>query len=58
MWHGLDPQAVATRLEVTGLDVSAPMLEVAAEKVPGVRLVEANMTRFALGERFDVVLCV
>ena len=44
--------------EVTGLDLSAPMLEVAAEKVPGVRLVEGDMTRFALGERFDVVLCV
>jgi SAM-dependent methyltransferase len=44
--------------EVTGLDLSAPMLEVAAEKVPGVRLVEADMTRFVLGERFDVVLCV
>jgi len=44
--------------EVTGLDLSVPMLEVAAEKVPGVRLVEADMTRFDLGERFDVVLCV
>lgn len=44
--------------EVTGLDLSAPMLEVAAEKVPGVRLVEADMTRFGLSQRFDVVLCV
>jgi SAM-dependent methyltransferase len=44
--------------EVTGLDLSAPMLEVAAEKVPGVHLIEADMTRFALGTRFDVVLCV
>jgi SAM-dependent methyltransferase len=44
--------------EVTGLDLSAPMLEVGAEKLPGVRLVEADMTRFSLHERFDVVLCV
>jgi len=44
--------------EVAGLDLSAPMLEVAAEKVPGVRLVEGDMTRFSLDERFDVVLCV
>jgi SAM-dependent methyltransferase len=44
--------------EVTGLDLSAPMLEVAAEKVPGVRIVEADMTRFSLDDRFDVVLCV
>lgn len=44
--------------EVTGLDRSPEMLAVAAEKVPGVRLVEADMTDFDLGERFDVVLCV
>jgi SAM-dependent methyltransferase len=44
--------------DVTGLDRSPEMLSVAAEKLPGVRLVEADMTRFALEERFDVVLCV
>ena len=44
--------------EVIGLDLSAPMLAVAAEKLPGVRLVEADMTEFDLAERFDVVLCV
>jgi SAM-dependent methyltransferase len=43
---------------VTGLDRSRAMLERAAAKVPGVRLVEADMTSFDLGERFDVVLCV
>ena len=41
---------------VTGLDLSPEMLHVAAEKVPDDRLVEANMTAFDLGERFDVVL--
>lgn len=44
--------------EVTGLDVSAPMLEVATAKLPGAHLVEADMTQFELGERFDAVLCV
>jgi SAM-dependent methyltransferase len=44
--------------EVTGLDRSPEMLALAAAKLPGVRLVEADMTRFALDERFDVVLCV
>ena len=43
---------------VTGLDRSPQMLAVAAEKVRGVRLVEADMTQFDLGERFDVVLCL
>jgi SAM-dependent methyltransferase len=44
--------------EVTGLDRSPAMLERATAKVPGVRLVEADMTSFDLRERFDVVLCV
>jgi SAM-dependent methyltransferase len=44
--------------EVTGLDRSREMLALAAAKVPGVRLIESDMTRFALGECFDVVLCV
>ena len=34
------------------------MLALAAAKLPGVRLVESDMTRFSLGARFDVVLCV
>ena len=44
--------------ELTGLDLSPPMLAIAAAKVPGVRLIHADMTRFALPERFDAVLCV
>jgi predicted TPR repeat methyltransferase len=46
------------RYEVVGVDLSEPMLAVAAGKLPGVRLVRGDMTRLALGERFDVVLCV
>jgi SAM-dependent methyltransferase len=44
--------------DVTGLDVSPEMLGIAAAKLPGSRLVEADMTQFELNERFDVVLCV
>jgi SAM-dependent methyltransferase len=44
--------------DVTGLDRSPEMLAIAAAKVPGVRLIEADMTRFELNERFDVVLCI
>ncbi len=47
-----------THYEVTGLDLSKEMLEIAAEKVPGVPLFRADMRTFDLGERFDVVLCV
>jgi cyclopropane fatty-acyl-phospholipid synthase-like methyltransferase len=44
--------------EVSGVDLSKKMLEIAARKVPRVRLIRADMTRIALDERFDVVLCV
>jgi SAM-dependent methyltransferase len=47
-----------THYEVTGLDRSEQMLEIAADKVPGVPLFRGDMTNFNLGERFDVVLCV
>lgn len=43
---------------VVGVDLSEEMLAVAAQKLPGVRLVREDMTRLDLGETFDVVLCV
>jgi dTDP-3-amino-3,4,6-trideoxy-alpha-D-glucopyranose N,N-dimethyltransferase len=43
---------------VEGLDLSAPMLARAADRVPGVALHEADMTDFDLGKRFDVVCCL
>ncbi len=43
---------------LTGLDRSPEMLAIAGPKVPRARLVEADMTSFSLGERFDVVVCV
>lgn len=44
--------------EVAGADLSSTMLELAARKVPGVRLFHEDMTRIRLDETFDVVLCV
>ncbi len=44
--------------ELVGVDRSGEMLEIAAQKVPQVRLVQADMTMLSLGETFDVVLCV
>jgi SAM-dependent methyltransferase len=49
---------LGTDYDVTGVDLSERMLEVAARKVPGARLIRADMTRVALDEQFDVVLCV
>jgi SAM-dependent methyltransferase len=44
--------------DVTGVDLSEEMLAIARKKLPGVRLVRADMTTVELGEHFDVVLCV
>ena len=46
------------RYDVTGVDLSEQMLARAAEKLPDVRLVHADMTSVDLGETFDAVLCV
>jgi predicted TPR repeat methyltransferase len=43
---------------LTGIDRSLEMLEIAREKVPRARLLEDEITAFALAERFDVVICV
>jgi SAM-dependent methyltransferase len=44
--------------EVTGVDRSPEMLAIAARSVPAARLVQADITEFSLGTRFDVVICV
>lgn len=43
---------------VAGIDVNAGMLKVAAERLPGVPLHEADMRDFDLGGTFDVVTCL
>jgi predicted TPR repeat methyltransferase len=51
-------QAFADGYSLTGLDLSQPMLDVAAEKIPNARLVQGDITDFDLGQKFDVILCV
>ncbi len=43
---------------VVGVDASGAMLRVARKRLPGVRLVRADMQSFRLGETFDVVTCL
>ena len=43
---------------VAGLDLDAGLLAVAAARLPGVPLHEADMTEFDLGRRFDAVTCL
>ena len=44
--------------DVTGVDLSPPMLRVARRRLPGVRLLRGDMESIHLGERFDVVSCL
>jgi len=46
------------RYDVTGVDLSRPMLRLARQRLPGVRLELADMRHLDLGERFDVVSCL
>jgi ubiquinone/menaquinone biosynthesis C-methylase UbiE len=43
---------------VCGVDLSPEMLRVAHRRLPGVRLVRADMRKFRLGQQFDVVTCL
>ena len=44
--------------DVVGLDIDPELLAIARSRVPGVELVEADMTNFDLGRRFDAVTCL
>jgi len=44
--------------EVEGLDIDPGLLRVAAGRLPGVHLHEADMREFDLGREFDVVTCL
>ena len=48
----------AGKYEVSGLDISASMLELARKKLPDVPLFQMNMTDFSLDRKYDVILCM
>jgi len=49
---------LAPGLRVTGIDLSPEMLAAAARNAATASLVEADITTFSLGTRFDVVICI
>jgi SAM-dependent methyltransferase len=46
------------RFQVAGVDLNASMLEIAGERLPGIRLEQGDFRDFDLGERFDVITCL
>ena len=48
----------ASDMTVAGVDQSPEMLSIAARKLPGAALVPGDITKFSLGTRFDVVICM
>jgi SAM-dependent methyltransferase len=51
-------ERLSRRFEVVGLDRSPHMLKRARHKLPDTEMVEGDMTDFALGRRFDAVVCL
>jgi SAM-dependent methyltransferase len=49
---------LARSFAVTGIDRSPEMLAIAANRVPAARLVQDDITSFALGTKFDVAICM
>lgn len=49
---------LAKDYEVSGLDLSKGMLDVAKKEVPQAKLYQQSMVDFTIPEKFDVILCV
>lgn len=46
------------RYEISGLDISAPMLEKAKQKLPNVPFYEMSMADFKLDRKYDIIICM
>ena len=55
---GLYLEPLRTWYAVQGLDINAPMLAIAAERLPGVELTHGDMAAFSLPQPVDVVACL
>jgi SAM-dependent methyltransferase len=51
-------ERLKTWYDVEGVDLEGQLLAVAAARLPGVRLHEADMRGFDLGRRFDAITCL
>ena len=44
--------------DMTGIDLSPAMIEVAQKKLPNIEMHVADMTSFKLNKKYDVIICV
>lgn len=51
-------ESLSAHYEVTGLDLSPKMLDIARKKLPDAPLHVGDMTNFELDKKFDVILCI
>lgn len=42
---------------LVGMDISPNMLDIARARLPGVQFIQGDISSFALGRRFDVIVC-
>lgn len=55
---GLVLEQLADRYDVSGLDASAGMLNVAKRRLPTVQLYQLDMSGFKIAETFDAIICI
>ncbi len=53
-----DRKLIDLGFQVTGVDQSAEMIEIAKQKVPEAKYIVGDMSEFDLNEKFDVVICM
>jgi len=46
------------KYDVTGLDLSKAMIEIAKKKIPSVKFHNKDMTNFKLDQKMDIILCI
>jgi ubiquinone/menaquinone biosynthesis C-methylase UbiE len=55
---GTHAQKLIDSFNITGVDISPQMLEIAGAKVPDANFIQGNMKNLNIGSKFDVITCI
>ncbi len=55
---GKNLENLQTQFDITGIDISAEMLELAKKKISGAEFILGDLRGFDLGKKFDVIICM